>query len=153
MNTLDSMTDCNKREGLWQLSQRQSVRAFDNVAALHVLIAKLLIYSHNLSDHHDSFMCSHVTFYVSTTTTRLRLHPSHCVFKWIFYLVVQLSSARYNRRPITLSHLHAVRMNPNCSISQPRRLLPGTTCHRDILQQYQRKHFGDSELCAFISVP
>lgn len=151
MNMVDSMTDCNKREGLWQLSQRQSVRAFDNVAGLHLLIAKLLIHFLYLIDHQNSFMCDHIFFYVSTPKIPLS-YIRHIVYLNGFYLAVKLSSVIYNRRPITLSHLHMVRMNPNRSISQSCQLLPSTTCHQDILQQYQRKHFGDCASCVLSSV-
>lgn len=150
MNMVDSMTDCNKREGLWQLSQRQSVRAFDNVAGLHLLIAKLLVHFLYLTNHQNSFMCNHI-FYVSMPKIPLSC-VSQIVYLNGFYLAVKWSSVIYNRRPITLSHLHMVRMNPNRSISQPCQLLPSTTCHQDILQQYQRKHFGDCVSCVLSSV-
>lgn len=148
MNMVDSMTDCNKREGLWQLSQRLSVRAFDNVAGLHLLIAKLLVHFHYLTDHQSSFMCNHIFFYVSTPKISLS-----CAGQTVYLNGFLFSgSVIYNRRPITLSHLHMVRMNPNRSISQPCQLLPSTTCHQDIFQQYQTKHFGDCVSCVLSSV-
>lgn len=147
---VDSMTDCNKREELWQLSQRQSVRAFDNVAGLHLLIAKLLVHRRYLTDHQNSFMCNHIFFFNISTPEIPLCCASQIVYLNGFYLTVKSGSAIYNRRPITLPHLHMVRVNPNGSISQPCQLLPSTTCHQDILQQYQRRL---CELCAFISVP
>lgn len=147
------MTDCNKRAGLWQLSQRRSMRAFDNVAGLHLLIAKLLVHFHSPTDHQNSVMCNHIIFFCCVSTSEIPLsYVSQIVYLNGFYLAVKLNAAIYNRRPITLSHLHMVRMNPNRSISQPCQLLPSTTCHQDILQQYQRKHFGDCVSCVLSSV-
>lgn len=150
MNMAASMTDCNKRKGLWQLSQRQSARAYDNVAGLHRLIAKLLIHFSYLVHHQNSkYAC---TSFIFTSRfhlgNRTLLHEPDCVFKRIRFG----SWAVYNRGPITLPHLHMVRMNPNRSVSQPCQLLPSTTCHQDILQQYQRKHFGDCASCVLSSV-
>lgn len=156
MNMVDSVTDCNKREGLWQLSQRQSVRAFHDVAALHLLIAKLLIHFRYLINQHYSFTCNHIFFHFISFPSRFhsknRAVPRQAVCLNGSYLAVKLSSVVYNRGAATLSHLHMVRMNPNCSISQARQLLPGTTCHRDILQQYHKKHLWDCASCVLSSM-
>lgn len=126
------------------------MRAFDNVAGLHLLIAKLLVHSYDyLTDHPDSYL-----LYVQAHSV---MFPGSCTSQIVslkgFYLAVKRASLIYNRRPITRSHLHMVRMNPNRSTSQPCQLLPSTTCHRDISQRYQRKRCGACASCVLSSVP
>lgn len=116
MNMVDSVTDCNKREGLWQLSQSLSVRAFDNVAGLHLLIAKLLVHFHFLTKHQRFLVW--ITFFSFFTCFHYKL-PPYCIRLNGFYLAVKLSSVIYNRRPITLSHLHMLTTKPNGCVSQP----------------------------------
>lgn len=142
MNMVDCVTDCDKRVGLWQLSHRERMRAFDNVASLHLLIAKLLLHFHHFPDHYYIFMRESIFFFFlhsQKSLTHLQDNP-WCKTR---HVINQLKECTDNTRPITLLHLHMVRNNLNCFILQWCQLLPSTTCHQDILQQNQRKHLRD----------
>lgn len=160
------MTDCNKREGLWQLSQRQSVRAFDNVAGLHLLIAKLLVHFHNLTDHRIPLcaITSSFSFFFyqcvstpkppppppSTSPASVRL----CVcLKWIFYLAVKSSSVIYNSRPITLfPPTHGENESKSLPFRSRVNSSPAPPVIRIFCSKYQRKRFGDCVSCVLSSV-
>lgn len=153
------MTDCNKREGLWQLSRREgdggSVRAFDNVAGRHSLIAKLLVRFHYLAQHRDSYICKHVSGSWSLTLSGAAARRHHPTRLYLFDSGGCGSSVIYNRRPITLLHLHMARKNPNrpvffAAVSAPpqHHLSPV-----DFAAISEETLWRWRELCAFISVP
>lgn len=110
-----------EREGIWQCGRP----ALANCKA-----ARTFPLSHRPSQF--LYVQSHL-FLKNVSTPKI---PLSCITQTVylngFYSAVKFSSVIYNRRPITLPHLHMVRMNPNRSISQPCQLLPSTTCHQDI---------------------